>query len=108
MNFINYQEICFHFSMIIIIYFDENNYNKVTNFGYSLTFHKRFGYQKKNINNECKITPRKHYVNDFQDIFFEKIDNGPAFEIILIGKIGNLSYLMNSKNTEKIIRSKIT
>ena len=87
--------------------FDEKNYKKATSVVLFLLFHECFGHQKKNINNEGKITPRKHYTNDFQDIICEKIDTGSALEKILIGKIANLSYFMNSDNSEKLLDPKL-
>ena len=82
---------------------DENNYKKATSVILFLLFHECLRHQKKNINNEKVKTPRKHRKNDFQEFPFEKVDTGSSLEIILMGKIVNMVYLMNSSKSEQLL-----
>lgn len=83
--------------------FDEKNYKKATSAVLFLLFHECLGHQKKNINNENAITPRKHHKNDFKEFICEGIDTGTALEMILLEKKMNISYLMKSNNSEKLL-----
>lgn len=68
-----------------------------------LLFHECLGHQKKNINNEKVITPRRHYDSNFKDIIQDKADTGIALEKILFGEIVDLKSLMESGNLEKLL-----
>ena len=83
--------------------YDENNCERAKSVVLFLLFHECFGHQKKNINNENIITPRGHQKINFEDFFNEKTDTGVALEIILLDDIVNIKYLMNSKNSEKLL-----
>ena len=80
---------------------DENNFKRATSVILFLLFQEYLGNQKKNIDNEKVKTSRKHCKNDFQE--FQKVDTGSSLEIILIGKIINMVYLMNSSKSEKLL-----
>ena len=82
---------------------NEENFAKASSAILFLLFHECLGHQKKNINNKKSNTPEKHYKSDFQYFSNPKIDTGLAFEIILIGKVVDIKYFMNSKNTEKLL-----
>ena len=83
--------------------YDENTYERAKSAVLFLLFHECFGHQKKIINNENIKTPRIHQKSNFQDFSYEKIDTGNALEIILLEEIVNIRYLMNSKNSEKLL-----
>ena len=68
-----------------------------------LLFHECLGHQKKNINNEKVITPRRHYDSNFKDIIEDKVDTGIALEKILFGEIVDLESLMESGNLDKLL-----
>ena len=80
---------------------DENNFKRATSVILFLLFQEYLGNQKKNIDNEKVKTSRKHCKNDFQE--FQRVDTGSSLEIILIGKIINMVYLMNSAKSEKLL-----
>lgn len=86
---------------------DENNFKKLESIVLFLLFHECLGHQKKHINNEKAMTPRKHYKCDFQEFSLENVDTGLALEIILIGKVVNIKYLMNSINSENLLEPKL-
>ena len=81
---------------------DENNFKKATSAILFLLFQEYLGNPKKNINEKVK-TSRNHCKNDFQEFPYEKVDNGSSLEIILMGKIINMVYLMNSSKSEKLL-----
>ena len=83
--------------------YDENTYERAKSAVLFLLFHECFGEQKKNINNENITTSRRHQNINFQDFFNEKYDNGYALEIILLDEVVSIRYLMNSKNSEKLL-----
>jgi len=85
------------------IIFDESNYKKLESITLFLLFHECLGHQKKHINNENSLTPRKHYKSDFQDFLSNDADTGDALEIMLLGKVVNIKYLMKSENSEKLL-----
>ena len=85
------------------IIFDESNYKKLESITLFLLFHECLGHQKKHINNEDAITPRKHYKSDFKDFLSNDADTGDALEIMLLGKVVNIKYLMKSNNSEKLL-----
>ena len=82
---------------------DETNYKRITSIILFLLLHECLGHQKKHINNEKSKTPRQHYKCDFQDFLNKELDTGLALEIILLGKIANIRYLMKSSNSEKLL-----
>ena len=86
---------------------DLDNFAKGASAILFLLFHECLGHQKKHINNEKSNTPSKHYKTDFQEFSCTKIDTGLALEMILIGKIVNIKYLMKSKNSEKLLDAKL-
>ena len=83
------------------------NIKKETSIVLFLLFHECLGHQKKNINNEKALTPRKHYENNFQEYSKEGLDTGNVLEIILTGKIIIIKYFMNSINSEKLLDPKL-
>ena len=83
------------------------NFTKASSAILFLLFHECLGHQKKKINNEKTNTPEKHYKSNFQYFSNEKIDTGLALEIILIGKVVDIKYFMNSKNSEKLLDPKL-
>ena len=83
------------------------NIKKETSIVLFLLFHECLGHQKKNINNEKALTPRKHYENNFQEYSKEDLDTGNVLEIILTGKIIIIKYFMNSINSEKLLDPKL-
>ena len=85
------------------IIFKENNFKKAESVILFLLFHECLGHQKKHINNENSMTPRKHYKSDYKDFDSNDNDTGVALEMMLLGKVFNVKYLMNSKNSEKLL-----
>ena len=83
--------------------FDEINFKKETSIILFLLFHECLGHQKKFINNEDALTPRRYFKSDFKDFIYEDIDTGDSLEIMLLGKIANIKYLMKSPNSEKLL-----
>ena len=86
---------------------DKNNYEKIKSIILFLFLHECLGNQKKHINNEKKLTQRKYFNNNFQDCKNDELDTGDSLEIILMGKIINLKYFINSKNSEKLLDPKL-
>ena len=82
---------------------DENNASKATNVILFLLIHEYLGHQKKHINNENSLTQRKNYKNEFRDFSYDKIDNGSALELIIIGKIVNIKHLMKSQYSKELL-----
>ena len=86
---------------------DVDNFNKASSVILFLLFRECLRHPNKNIYNEKPSTPKRHYKSDFQELSYERIDTGLTLEMILIGKKLNIKYLMNSKNSEKLLDPKL-
>ena len=85
------------------IIFNKSNFKKLESIMLFLLFNECLVHQNNHINNEGALLPRKDYKSNFQDSSFNVVDIGDSLEIMLLGKVVNIRYLMKSDYSEKLL-----
>ena len=85
---------------------DEEYFNRAASSVLILFIHENCGHKKKSINNENILTPRNNYDNNFEQFIIDagdSGDSGDAIEYLLIKNTFNIDFLMEHRDSEKLL-----